>query len=50
MFDAISTHGHNTPNPKAIVRFGGGVEISVSARSEHKARQIALDIGELFSQ
>jgi len=38
-----------SPKCKMIVRFAGGVEIEVSARSDHKARQIALDIGELFS-
>lgn len=36
-----------TPNPKMIVRFRD-VEVSVSAMSAHKARRIALDIGELF--
>ena len=30
------------------VTFYGGVKIDITARSQHKAKQIALDIAELF--
>ena len=37
-----------SPNCKMIVRFRD-VEMTVSARSAHKTRRMALDMGELFA-
>ena len=36
------------PPIKFRVAFYGGVKIDIEARSQHKAREIALDIAELF--
>lgn len=36
------------PSPKFKIYLAGGVEIEVKARSEHKARCMAIDIMELM--